>query len=266
MNDYYFTERGIFYRMSEKKTRQTILLLHGLSGSSSAWRHYEESLSDSFHLVIPDLRGHGFSKRYKSKSAYAINDYADDIELLLAYIEAKDVMIVAHSFSALIVRELVKRKINCISRVLLLAPAYRVNQLFLTRLFSPLVTLVSYALYLLPVRASGTHVDFDRFPRSTDWSPRRIYADVRSTSIHSYLWSLDTLYRYSDDRWDEFKRIPTGIVQGCKDRFVPVAHGIALAKSIDSPFQEFPKDSNHMLVINDVELVSSTIKRFAQSN
>src|ERR1700747_1342299 len=52
---------NIFYREAGATTAPAILLLHGFPTSSHMFRHLIPPLSDSDHVVAPDLPGFGFS-------------------------------------------------------------------------------------------------------------------------------------------------------------------------------------------------------------
>ena len=41
--------------------RPTLLLIHGMAGSSDTWREMIPRLSQHFHVIAPDLPGHGRS-------------------------------------------------------------------------------------------------------------------------------------------------------------------------------------------------------------
>lgn len=52
----------VFYREAGNPERPTLLLLHGYPSSSHQFRDLIPLLSDSFHLVAPDLPGFGFTE------------------------------------------------------------------------------------------------------------------------------------------------------------------------------------------------------------
>ena len=60
-----------------------VVLLHGFSMSHAVFVPLMAALSDRYHLIAPDLRGHGLSP--KPENAYADSkDWADDIANILA--------------------------------------------------------------------------------------------------------------------------------------------------------------------------------------
>jgi pimeloyl-ACP methyl ester carboxylesterase len=71
----------IFYREAGDPDAPTLLLLHGFPSSSHMFRDLIPALSDSFHLVAPDLPGFGFSEAPDRASfRYTFDRLADAIE------------------------------------------------------------------------------------------------------------------------------------------------------------------------------------------
>ncbi|MGZ6964565.1 MAG: alpha/beta fold hydrolase, partial [Acidimicrobiia bacterium] len=62
-------------------TGPVILLVHGMAGSSSTWRHVMPALAERFTVVAPDLPGHGASA--KPRSDYSLGALADSLRDLL---------------------------------------------------------------------------------------------------------------------------------------------------------------------------------------
>ncbi|MGZ6834149.1 MAG: alpha/beta fold hydrolase, partial [Mycobacteriaceae bacterium] len=44
-------------------TGETLLLVHGMAGSSDTWRHVMPKLSSRYRVLAPDLPGHGASAK-----------------------------------------------------------------------------------------------------------------------------------------------------------------------------------------------------------
>ena len=61
-----------------------LLLLHGFSGSSADWRSVPADVSESFQLIVPDMRGHGRSGILSQPFRHS--DAADDILALLHHL------------------------------------------------------------------------------------------------------------------------------------------------------------------------------------
>lgn len=65
--------------------RPTLIIAHGLYGSGRNWGVIAKRLSDTRHVITPDMRNHGLSPRMQSHS---YTDMADDLAELIAEIGA----------------------------------------------------------------------------------------------------------------------------------------------------------------------------------
>jgi pimeloyl-ACP methyl ester carboxylesterase len=79
-----------------------ILLVHGGRDHCRSWDWVAADLRRSFHVVAPDLRGHGDSA-WAIGSTYSMIDYVLDLAALLKTIDLFPITIVAHSLGARIV-------------------------------------------------------------------------------------------------------------------------------------------------------------------
>ena len=78
-----FDGTQIYYRIS-RKSDFFLVFLHGLGGSINAWFQEEKILSDTGRSSLAiDLRGHGRSDRPNQFSAYRMENFARDIEMIL---------------------------------------------------------------------------------------------------------------------------------------------------------------------------------------
>ncbi|MCW8847503.1 MAG: alpha/beta fold hydrolase [Sedimenticola sp.] len=72
----------------------TLILLHGLLGSSSNWLTIAKGLADRFHVLVPDLRNHGRSPHDDDVSYAAL---ARDIEQLIDEQGLDSALLIGHS-------------------------------------------------------------------------------------------------------------------------------------------------------------------------
>ena len=75
-----------------------LLSLHGLGDQSLVWSSLGDFLAPSYHILAPDLRGHGESS--KPPTGYYFQNYLDDLRYLMAQREWTSAHIVAHSWAA----------------------------------------------------------------------------------------------------------------------------------------------------------------------
>lgn len=70
------------------------MILHGLYGSSDNWTGIARDLSDSFRVILPDLRNHG---RSPHNPVHTYNAISDDIAELADHLELNKFIIAGHS-------------------------------------------------------------------------------------------------------------------------------------------------------------------------
>jgi pimeloyl-ACP methyl ester carboxylesterase len=71
-------------------------LLHGMRDHCRTWDWVAQGLRDRYHIVAPDLRGHGDSQ-WAAGSGYAHTDYVYDVAQLIHQTQLAPVTIIAHS-------------------------------------------------------------------------------------------------------------------------------------------------------------------------
>jgi len=247
MHDYYFAERGIAYRTNEyHPERPTLVFIHGLSGSLSAWYPYETFFEGRYNLVMLDLRGHGRSKRWGRYEDYRIEEFAHDTLALMRYLKITRATVVAHSFGTLVALKVTEYAPWLFTRAILLGVNYKVHSLVRIRLTLPLLDLCSFLLRFLPLtRIHGARINYTDYRRGGDYDPRRIYADITNTGLHSYLWSLAYLYHFTSDELWAGMTAPTLILHGVKDRMVPIASARMLEKVMPHATLAVYDDLNH---------------------
>ena len=64
-----------------------LLLVHGWTNYSLGWAGVAEHFAGRYHVVAPDLRGHGESD--KPQTGYRLRDFAEDVHQFIANLEAR---------------------------------------------------------------------------------------------------------------------------------------------------------------------------------
>lgn len=78
-----------------------LVLLHGSRDHSRSWDWVAHALSPSWHVVAPDLRGHGDSQ-WSPEGHYSLMSYLYDLVEFMDQLSAEPVTIVSHSLGAAI--------------------------------------------------------------------------------------------------------------------------------------------------------------------
>lgn len=263
MTEHYFQGKGIYYRTNDfRDTRTTLLFVHGLSGSSSAWLKYEQLFEARYNVVTFDLRGHGKSAKPGRYEDYAMANFADDLEALVEHLGLRDFVLVSHSFGTLIALEYLSKHQDLVEKIVFLSPDFAVKKRLVSQLIRPLL-LVTGLLQLLPFTGRpGRHVDYSKYSGSGDWNVPRMIADVGNTTMRVYLYC--TRQTYVPDWQDFLPKItkPTLIMHGQQDSIFPVRNSLIMDKEIkDTKLIILPK-ADHILVLNNFAEVSQAIAEF----
>lgn len=93
----YFSQRlRLHYVDWGNDSAPPLLLIHGGRDHCRNWDWVAERLRDDFHIIAPDLRGHGDSQ-WMIGGAYSIIDYVYDIAQLVRQTKIEPVTVMGHS-------------------------------------------------------------------------------------------------------------------------------------------------------------------------
>ena len=267
MKEYFFEKCGISYRTNEFDAhRSTLVFIHGLSGSASAWFPYEQFFGDTYNLLTFDLRGHGRSVRPQRYEDYVLRTCADDVYELLNYLHIEKCILISHSFGTLVALELVDAHPEKVSSLVFLSPTSYLRQ---TRWYSLVRVFSRFFVALCRIFPFHTlkrgRVDYKIFTYTADWDMRRIIHDISNTSIHSYIYCLMQAYASNhDDMWRHIIA-PTLIVHGTNDGFIPVRNSKQLVKMIPTSHLVLLEGANHIIVLNNISEILELIRAFLQT-
>jgi pimeloyl-ACP methyl ester carboxylesterase len=94
----------IAYRTAGDPAHPPILLIHGWAQAGICWEALSERLSDRFHLVTMDLRGHGASDKPDDPAAYADTGlWGDDVAAVIAAAKLDRPTLVGWSYGARVI-------------------------------------------------------------------------------------------------------------------------------------------------------------------
>jgi pimeloyl-ACP methyl ester carboxylesterase len=243
----------------------TLVLVHGIAGSSTTWRGVFPALAEHYTVVAPDLLGHGHSA--KPRGDYSLGAYASGIRDLLTVLGQERVTVVGHSLGGGVAMQFAYQFPERAERLVLVAAGG------LGKEVSPLLRAVTVpgAEYVLPVllnrriREAGEW--FGRVPRRLGWRPGDTVAEVwRSyttlTERHGQQAFIHTIRSVIDvagqrvsahDRLYLARALPTLIVWGDEDRIIPVSHAHLAAESMPGARLEILEGAGHFLPWRDAE-------------
>lgn len=264
MKEFYFKNKCLYYRTNEfKSDKLTLVFIHGLSSSSSAWLSYEKIFENKYNILTFDIRGHGKSKKFPNYSDYEIKHFANDIHDLTSHLKISKFVLISHSFATLIALEYIKLYKENVLANILLSPIVNLNK----NLSVKILRLVLSLSRIFPFQSNpGHHVDYTKHQNTNDWDIARCYADVSNTTLRVYLHCLKQSFKLKQEYGLGEITIPTLIVHGTKDTMSPTKNSIALSKKIQGSELVLIPSANHVIVLNNIKEVSQYIESFVKKN
>lgn len=107
-------ERGI--------ANKNLILLHGLADCAAVWSSLAEYLADDYHIVAPDLRGHGESS--KPERGYSSEEIIADLEALMAHLNWSRAHVLGHSWGGKLAAIWATRNPQRFTSLILVDPFY----------------------------------------------------------------------------------------------------------------------------------------------
>lgn len=263
MQEHFFDQRGLYYRMNAfQLDRPTLVFVHGLTGSSSAWIPYEEKFQAQYNLLTFDLRGHGKSTKHKGYTEYTIEKFCDDLHALLAHLNIHQFILISHSFGTLVALQYLQKYGQIPQACLFFSPNYSAKKKALAGAVNALLFFAPALSHLPLGKKTGKHIDYNLYRHTGDWNLRRMRADILNTSFRVYAYCIRQAFTFSCEQFLSSIHIPTLIVHGRKDSIFPVENARAMSRMIPYAQLQIMEHDNHILVLNDLSGSIQAIEKF----
>ena len=263
MKELFLEKKGIYYRMNEfERNRPTLLFIHGLSSSSSAWIDYEKKFENKYNIVLPDLRGHGNSHKLKSYDDYKISKLADDIYDLVTHLNLEKFFLISHSFGTLIALEFLVSHQDRVRGAIFLSPSSNAGKRVAVKIIKPFLGLG----HLFPARNNKGHVEYSKYKGTGDWNIWRLSADILNTSTRVYLFCTKQSYGFNRENFLEKIHIPTLLIHGKDDTIFPVENSVLMDKKMKNSELILLDNTDHIIVLNNASEICAAIENFVENN
>jgi pimeloyl-ACP methyl ester carboxylesterase len=245
----------IAYRIAGKGP--VLLLVHGMAGSWETWTHIIPTLAKRYTVLAPDLLGQGESER--PHGDYSLGAHANMLRDLMDELGYKRATVIGQSFGGGVAMQFAYQfPQRCERLVLLNSGGLGREVTFYLRLLTVPGFEAVFPLFCTPqLRDAGNLV--------ATWLAR---AGVKSTPARQEIWRSYASLADAESRQAFFRslrnvidfngqavsalgrlyraaHLPTLIVWGAKDPFIPVSHAIAAHQAIPGSRLEIFDDVGH---------------------
>jgi len=235
---------------------ETLLLIHGMAGSSTTWRDVMPRLAKNYRVIAPDLLGHGLSD--KPRGDYSLGAFAVWLRDFLDELNIPRVTVIGQSLGGGIAMQFAYQHRERCDRVVLIGSGGLGPDLsWMLRLLSvPGAELLLPALAPKPVLSAGNAIRGWlssaglRSPRGAEmWSAVSSLSDADSRTAF-----LRTLRSVVDTRGQSVSALnklhlsaqfPVLLVWGDQDRIIPVSHGYAAHEALPGSRLEIIAGAGH---------------------
>jgi len=223
----------------------TVVLLHGWTATADLnWLLSYGPLSDHFHVLAMDHRGHG--RGIRSRRPFRLEDCADDVAALALATGTSRLIAIGYSMGGPIAQLLWRRHPDLVAGLVLCATARTfagngpADRLFVASLFG---LSVAASLTPGPIRRQVTDSFLRRRveqSRNQEW----VLAQLRRNDPAAVLQAGIALRAFNSKPWAGEIDVPTAVVVTTRDQVVHPRRQLALAEAIPGA-TVYPVDGDH---------------------
>jgi pimeloyl-ACP methyl ester carboxylesterase len=252
---------------------ETLLLIHGMGGSSATWRGVIPKLARNYRVIAPDLLGHGQSS--KPRGDYSLGAFAVWLRDLLDELGIARVTVVGQSLGGGVAMQFAyQHRDRCDRLVLIGSGGLGPDLNWMLRLLSaPGTEFLLPALAPKPVLTAGNTVRTWlmsaglRSPRGGEiWSAYESLADADTR--HAFLRTLRSVVDYRGQAVSALNRLhlsahlPALLIWGDEDKIIPVAHGYAAHEALPGSRFEIIEGAGHFPHVEAADDVADLVEDF----
>lgn len=233
-----------------------LLLLHGIAGSSRAWKEVMPDLAASYTVIAPDMLGHGESA--KPMGDYSLGAYASGMRDLMVALDIERASVIGQSFGGGVAMQLAYQHPEMVERLVLVDAGGLGREVswMLRAITLPGAELVLPFIFPKPARGVGDRISSALAERGVH-APRlaemwRAFGSL--TEVDNRAAFVRTMRAVIDpggqsvsamDRLYLASHLPTLIVWGDQDTIIPVSHAYAAHEAIPGSELAIIEGSGH---------------------
>src|SRR3954471_15264613 len=257
---------------------QVLLLLHGITSTSEAWRNVLPSLAERYTVIAPDMIGHGRSA--KPRGDYSLGAYAAGVRDLLAVLGFERGTVVGHSFGGGIAMQFSYLFPEYVERMALISsgglgrevhPLLRAATLPGSEWVLPLIAREAPVRAGEAVRSVAAKIGIEAGPDLAEFA--RGYASLTEEGASdAFIHTMRGVIDHDGQRVSAVDRLyladqmPTLIVWGGSDPVIPVEHGRNAHRIVEHSRYVELEGSGHWPMLDAPNRVVEELTSFIEEN
>lgn len=248
-----------------KKSRGTLLLLHGLSAEKAHWLRFARYFTQHYHVIIPDMAGHG-QTGYRAGEDYSTARQAYRLLQLMDYLKIDRAHVVGNSMGGFIATRLATMAGHRVASLSLFDAAglqARTNSVLEAALESGRNPFLLHSLAEFDQFMSMAAVKLQWMPYQVRVMLAKQYSDRRERWFDIFRHMQNEIY---PDSWlaDEIERIkqPTLILWGEQDRLLDIDMLAHFGELIPQAKTVMLRNTGHMPMMERPALSARYYRRF----
>jgi pimeloyl-ACP methyl ester carboxylesterase len=253
-----------------------VVLLHGITSTSDAWRDVMPRLAEDYTVVAPDMIGHGRSA--KPRGDYSLGAYAAGVRDLLALLGFERATVVGHSFGGGIAMQFSYLFPEYVERMALIAsgglgrevhPMLRAAVLPGSEWVLPLLAREWSVRAGDAVRSVAAKVGIEAGPDIAEFA--RGYASLTEEGAsEAFIHTMRSVIDPDGQRVSALDRLyladqmPTMFVWGTDDPIIPVAHGRNAHRVVPNSRYVELEGSGHWPMLDAPNRIVSELQSFIE--
>lgn len=255
---------------------EPLLLLHGFPDFWYGWHKIMNGLSDSYHLIVPDLKGYNLSDKPLEVEPYRLEILVEDIKMLSQELGLKSFNLAGHDWGGMIAWAFAEKYPELLNKLIIInAPHYKIfsqkikeskSQKKASGYISQLVKPNSDELLRRQNYQMLRFAVFQNARKEDAFSGEDKSRYIEAWSQPNALKASVNYYRAnrSYENWTGLIEVPTLVIFGMKDTFIKPLVLDNLSEYVSDLTIVKSEDSSHWVMHDDPETVISSIDQFLQ--
>jgi 3-oxoadipate enol-lactonase len=236
-----------------------LILLHGLGSDGTAWSIVRPTLAEHYHIITPDLRGHGRTGAYDRP--YTMKELADDVISLMDQVGVECANILGSSMGGMVAQCL---GINYQDRVnkLILANSESFISPRLRMIIHNWIYLAENLGYRCYLENTIPWVYTEPFYNSHEEEINARIAELASRSVPSFIQAAEAVLKHDMTGFLSKISAPTLIISGELDTIATREYSELLHQEIPNSQLEIIPRTGHMAIIEKPDVFCEIVLNF----